>query len=198
MKKRFGIDIDGTVTCPTSFIPHINKKFQLNITLDDLTEYEITDCLDLPEKDVYEWFMQSEAKLYKEAPLATGAKTILNTWFHDHELYFISARHHRAMEITESYFLNHAIDFHHIELIGSHDKVGTAKKYSVDLFFEDKHDNAVAISEELNIPVILFDTPYNRKAIPDKVIRVQNWQEAKNWVDQWLALDKESKYQSSF
>lgn len=35
-EKRFGIDIDGTVTCPTSLIPFINKDFSLNITLDDI------------------------------------------------------------------------------------------------------------------------------------------------------------------
>ena len=30
---RFGIDIDGTVTCPTSLLPHINKQFGCNLTL---------------------------------------------------------------------------------------------------------------------------------------------------------------------
>ena len=27
-KFRFGIDIDGTVTCPTSLLPHINKQYE--------------------------------------------------------------------------------------------------------------------------------------------------------------------------
>lgn len=192
MKKRFGIDIDGTVTCPTSLIPHINNAFQLNITLDDLTEYELTDCLPLPKEAVYEWYIKTEEDICAGSPLADGAKSVLTDWFQEHELYFISARRHQVMDVTKSWFLEQEIDFHHIELIGSHDKVSTAKKYHVDLFFEDKHDNAVAISEELDIPVILFDTPYNRKPIPEKVIRVQNWLEAKNWVDQWLALNNES------
>ncbi|GIN73583.1 putative nucleotidase YqfW [Bacillus sp. J14TS2] len=186
MKKRFGIDIDGTVTCPTSLIPHINKAFQINITLDDLTEYELTDCLDLPEEAVSDWYINTESEICAQSPLADGAKSILNDWFFEYELYFISARSNRVMDITKTWFLDKEIDFHHIELIGSHNKVGTARKYDIDLFFEDKHDNAVAISNELDIPVILFDTPYNRKPIPKKVIRVHNWQEAKDWVDQWI------------
>ncbi|KHF31202.1 hypothetical protein LR68_00151 [Anoxybacillus sp. BCO1] len=31
IKRRFGIDIDGTVTCPSTFIPYLNKSFQKNL-----------------------------------------------------------------------------------------------------------------------------------------------------------------------
>lgn len=193
MQKRFGIDIDGTVTCPTSLVPHINKAFQLDINLEDLTEYEITNCLDIPKNTFYEWFVQAEPEIYSQSPLAIGAKSVLSKWINKYDLYFISARANTVMDVTEAWFHTHAIDYHHIELIGSHNKVSTAKKHKVDLFFEDKHDNAVAISEELNIPVILFDTPYNRKPSPDKVIRVYNWQEAEDWVENWLAVENKQE-----
>ncbi|HZG73794.1 MAG TPA: hypothetical protein VEY51_19840, partial [Chondromyces sp.] len=55
-----------------------------------------------------------------------------------------------------------------------------------DIFFEDKHDNAVMIHEELNIPVILFNTPYNQDPIPPGVIRVSSWSEAEKWVQHWV------------
>ncbi len=67
-------------------------------------------------------------------------------------------------------------------MIGSHDKIAVAKKHKVDAFFEDKHDNAVMIAEELNIPVFLFDTPYNQPPVPSNVIRVNNWLEANDWI----------------
>lgn len=185
MTKRFGIDIDGTVTCPTSLIPYINEAFHMNISLDDITEYEITDCLDIPKNDFYNWFIQSEPAIYAESPLAEGAADTLSRWHGKHELYFISARAQHLLDVTEKWFKDHLIHYQHIELIGSHNKVGTAEKYDIDLFFEDKHDNAVAIHEQLGIPVILFDTPYNRKPAPDGVIRVYSWQEAEQWVEQW-------------
>ncbi|MFS0644023.1 5' nucleotidase, NT5C type [Siminovitchia sp. 179-K 8D1 HS] len=183
MQKRLGIDIDGTVTCPTSLIPFINKSFNLNITLEDLTEYELTECLDLPKEAIYQWFVQTEPLIYKESPIAAGARQVLKKWVKQHELYFISARQNTLLDVTEQWFQKHELDYHHIELIGTHDKVSTAKKHHVDMFFEDKHDNAVAISEELDIPVILFDTPYNRKPAPKQVIRVHHWKEAEQWVD---------------
>ncbi|MEK3890713.1 hypothetical protein [Bacillus sp. FSL K6-3431] len=186
MQKRFGIDIDGTVTCPTSLVPFINKAFHLNITLDDLTEYEITECINVSKNTFYNWFVTAEPEIYSQSPLANGAKSVLSKWIKDHELYFISARKNTLRDVTEAWFNTQDIDYHHIELIGSHDKVATAKRHKVDLFFEDKHDNAVAISEELNIPVILFDTPYNRKPAPEQVIRVYNWKEAEDWVGNWL------------
>lgn len=186
IKKRFGIDIDGTVTCPTSLIPFINEAFKLSLTLDDLTVYELTKCVDVPADQFTKWFKEAEPLIYEKSPLADGAKDVLKKWMEHHELYFISARSDQLRAVTTEWFDQHEIDYDHIELIGSHDKVETARKYDVDLFFEDKHDNAVDISEALNIPVLLFDTPYNRLAIPEKVIRVHNWQEAQAWVNNWL------------
>lgn len=190
MQKRFGIDIDGTVTCPTSLVPHINKAFELNITLDDLTEYELTECLNIPQDLFYKWFIEAEPAIYSQSPMAQGAKAVLDKWKHIHELYFISARPRTVLDVTERWFTHHELEYHHIELIGSHDKISTAKKHNIELFFEDKHDNAVDISEALDIPVILFDTPYNRKPAPDSVIRVHSWKEADNWVKKWLQLEE--------
>ncbi|WP_113927534.1 hypothetical protein [Bacillus sp. P14.5] len=186
MKKRFGIDIDGTVTCPTSLLPYINKEFKLQLTLNDITQYELTEVLDITPEVFGEWFKRTEGDIYKESPLAQGAKSVLDDWKDNHELYFISARPSHLLELTKNWFDYQDLLYHHIELIGSHDKVSTAEKYEVDIFFEDKHDNAVSIHEKLNIPVILFNTPYNQDPIPAGVIRVNDWQEARSWVDSWL------------
>jgi uncharacterized HAD superfamily protein len=186
MKKRFGIDIDGTVTCPSSMIPYLNKAFNLNITLADIKQYDLTPLVDISEKEFAKWFKENEPVIYRESPLADGAKEILTKWRQDHELYFISARGSHLQQITEEWFLENALEFNHIELIGTHDKIQAAKKFEVDIFLEDKHDNAVMIHETCKIPVILFDTPYNRDPLPNGVIRVSSWQEAYKWVENWI------------
>lgn len=185
-KRRFGIDIDGTVTSPESIIPFMNQKFNLNITLNDIKQYDLDVLVNISKEEFAKWFNEVEPMIYKESPIAHGAKEVLNRWKHEHELYFISARSSHLMDVTISWFQQHDLSYHHIELIGSHDKISTAKKYKVDIFFEDKHDNAVTIHEACKIPVILFDTPYNRDPIPEGVIRVANWQEAEKWVNNWL------------
>lgn len=188
MKKliRFGIDIDGTVTNPTSLLPHINEAFGLSLQLDDVTQYDLTDVVKVSKKEFYDWFVEAEPTIYKSSPLASGAKKILDLWKEQFELFFISARSSHLLDVTKNWFDTNDLFYHHIELIGSHDKIGSAKKYDVDLFLEDKHDNAVNIHLECQIPVLLFDTPYNRDPIPDGVIRVKSWEEANQWVKDWI------------
>lgn len=193
IKKRFGIDIDGTVTSPDTFVPFINEQFNLNLKYEQLIKYEITDVIDVPPKQFNEWFLKSEPIIYEKSPISEGAREVLEDWKTTFELYFISARAPYLLDVTKNWFSNNEISYHHIELIGSHHKIETAKKYHVDLFLEDKHDNAVAICEELQIPVLLFDTPYNQEPIPKGVIRVKNWKEASEWVNNWLQKGEKQK-----
>ena len=174
MKKRFGIDIDGTVTCPSTFVPYLNEGFGLNITLDDIKQYDFMPLVTVSEKEFAAWFQKMEPTIYSRSPLAAGAKKVLKNWENEHELFFISARGSHLLELTKEWFTAQELMYNDIHLIGSHDKIEAARKYDVDIFFEDKHDNAVNLHEELEIPVILFNTPYNQDAIPEGVIRVDN------------------------
>jgi uncharacterized protein len=189
---RFGIDIDGTVTCPTSLLPHINEQFGCNLVLDDIKEYDLTKAFTVDEKIFYGWYKSAESHIYKTSPAQEYAKEILTGWQARFELYYISARGQQVHDSTLDWFKQQAIPYDHIELVGSHYKIETAKKYGVHAFFEDKHDNAVEIHEELDIPVILFDTPYNRKPIPKGVIRVYDWQEANSWIKKLFPLEEPS------
>lgn len=189
---RFGIDIDGTVTCPTSLLPHINEQFGCNLVLNDIKEYDLTKAFMVDEKAFYEWYRSAEAHIYKTSPAQQYAKETLISWQAQFELYYISARGHHVYDSTLDWFKQQEIPYDHIELVGSHNKIETAKKFGVHAFFEDKHDNAVEIHEELDIPVILFDTPYNRKPIPEGVIRVYDWQEANNWIKKLFPIEEPS------
>lgn len=183
-KPRFGIDIDGTVTSPSTLIPHINKQYKTNITLADVVEYDFLSAFPYPvdRKIFNDWFKEQEPYMYSVSELADNARDVLKKWQQSYELYYISARGENVFDITQKWFLEQDVPYDHIELIGTHDKLSVAKKYGVDAFFEDKHDNAVMLAEELKIPVLLFDTPYNRLIVPNNVIRVYDWYEANDWI----------------
>ena len=190
MKKfRFGIDIDGTVTCPTSLLPHINKQYGLELVLDDIQEYDLTKAVKVDNEQFFNWYKTVESHIYDTSPPQTYAKDILARWHDQFELYYMSARGANVYETTYNWFKREAIPYDHIELIGSPYKIEAAKKHAVHAFFEDKHDNAVDIHEALDIPVLLFDTPYNRKPIPEGVIRVKDWQEANNWIRRLFPIE---------
>lgn len=186
-KRRLGIDIDGTITCPSTFIPYINNYFQLNLSLKDLTVYDLATVIGVTNEEFYKWLRAHEVNIYKDAKIVDShVMSVLNGWTKMYELFFISARHNDYFDLTKDWFLDRSVPFHHIELIGKHDKLEAVKKHKIEIFFEDKHDNACNISEECDIPVILFNAPYNQEPVPSKVIRVNNWLEASQWVNQYF------------
>jgi uncharacterized HAD superfamily protein len=189
-KRRLGIDIDGTVTCPSTFIPYLNESFNKNLTLEDITDYDLLPFLETTEEELNRWMEEYEPIIYSRAPLVPHALEVIGEWKEQYELYYISARGKHLYEITEQWFQKHGVHYHHIELIGSHDKVEAVKKYKIDAFFEDKYDNACDIAEQCHIPVILFDTPYNQGPLPNGVIRVYNWLEAKKHIEHFFEKTK--------
>ncbi|PRO65135.1 5' nucleotidase, NT5C type [Alkalicoccus urumqiensis] len=182
-RYRFGIDIDGTVTDPATFIPHLNKHFNKNLTLEDIVDYDLTKALEVDEKEFAEWMEKHEPMLYRTSIIAERAKETLMSWSRHAELFYISARPHSLYEVTEEWFHRMELPYDHIELLGQHDKLNAVEKHEVDIFFEDKHDNAVNIAETFNIPVVLMETPYNQMAVPNNVHRARNWKHARTLVD---------------
>lgn len=75
---RLGIDIDGTVTAQDTFVPYLNRSFHLSITLDDMTDYDLTKLLNITDEEFWEWMNVHEATIYKEAKLAEFAKQALD------------------------------------------------------------------------------------------------------------------------
>ncbi|MDU0811477.1 5' nucleotidase, NT5C type [Bacillus siamensis] len=180
---RLGIDIDGTVTAQDTFVPYLNRSFHLSITLDDMTDYDLTKLLNITAEEFWEWMNVHEAAIYKEAQLAEFAKQALDGLKEEHRLIYITARRSHLEDVTLDWFANRDVHYDHIELVGSHHKVEAVKKHGIDLFFEDHHGNATMIAKEAGIPVILFDSPYNQLPTDSNIIRVQNWLEAVAWIN---------------
>ena len=66
MKKRFGIDIDGTVTCrPDDLHPYLNKAFQLNLPYEDVTQYELYPFVNISREDLHIGISQMNQYLYR-------------------------------------------------------------------------------------------------------------------------------------
>lgn len=180
---RLGIDIDGTITAQDTFVPYLNRSFNLSISLNDMTDYDLTKLLNISQEEFWEWMNQNEATIYKEALLAQHAKQSLDLLKEEHKLIYITARRTHLTDITYEWFERQNIHYDHIELVGGHHKVEAVKNHNIDLFFEDHHGNAMMIAKEADIPVILFNSPYNQLPIDSNIIRVNNWLEAVQWIN---------------
>lgn len=136
MKHRLGIDIDGTVTCPSTFIPYLNEAFGKELALHDITQYNLAPLYGVAEEEMDRWLAENEAGIYERAPLARYALEVIDSWKDKYELYYISARGRHLYELTERWFQRHGIHYHHIELIGSHDKIAAVRQYRLAAFLK--------------------------------------------------------------
>jgi uncharacterized protein len=188
MKKvlNFGIDIDGTVTCPKTFVPYLNKSFNKNLTYNDIKQYNLAQVINITEDEFNKWLWENEEEIYKDSLLSEAVKETLYDWHNKHQLIYISARHKRYEQLTYDWFSKHNIPYHDIHCTGAHNKITPVRSNKIDLFFEDNYNNACQIAEECEIPVVLFDTPYNQGVLPKDVKRVPNWNEANTWVNNWI------------
>jgi uncharacterized protein len=178
----FGIDIDGTVTSPSSIVPLMNESFGRNLRYEDCLEYNLANVYQITDEEFAGWLDQNGERLYDEAPVHGTADQILRGWYQEHKLIFISARENRHLDVTLNWFSRYQIPYHEVDLIGSHDKLSSARSWGVDLFLEDRLENALQLSEALEIPVFLFDTPYNQGTLPDLIHRVNTWEEVEGLV----------------
>ncbi|CAK7079165.1 MAG: Nucleotidase [Tissierella sp.] len=84
--------------------------------------------------------------------------------------------------VTYLWFSHHKIPMNSLTLLGSHDKVGTAKDLSCDIFIEDRYENAIQLAES-GFEVLLMDCNYNKGPLPSNVTRVTNWFEIENIIE---------------
>ncbi|MGG1663412.1 hypothetical protein [Brevibacillus sp. NRS-1366] len=186
-----GIDIDGTVTSPSSIVPLMNESFGKDLRYEDCYEYNLANVYNITDAEFDDWLDQNGGRLYDESPVHGNADQILRKWHSQFRLVYISARDARHRDVTLNWFSRFDIPFHEIDLVGSHDKLAAARKWQVDLFMEDRLENALQLSEALQIPVLLFDTPYNQGTLPKLVHRVTSWDDVQEKVSE-LILTKTS------
>lgn len=184
VQYKAGIDIDGTITDPATFIPFLNKAFNKNFTLEDITQYHLPPLLGVSEEEFWDWMKRHEKAIYAQAPPAKAAKKVLERLARRYQLIYITARPQYLKDVTVQWMERHRFPYHHIDLLGSHQKVEQAKKHGVQLFFEDRLETANAVAEELGIPVFLFQTPYNSGTAHPLIQRVNDWQEAEKRLEE--------------
>ncbi|BBP90756.1 putative nucleotidase YqfW [Bacillus safensis] len=159
---RLGIDIDGTVTAQDTFVPYLNESFQCAMTLEDMTEYDLTKLLKISQEEFWGWMDQHEPLIYKQAEPAEGAKEILEQMKQQHRLIYITARRQQHSDITYKWFQEHDVHYDAIELVGGHHKLEAVQKHKIDVFFEDHHGNATMIAKKRLTSRLSFLTPITR------------------------------------
>ncbi len=162
-----GFDIDGVVAdTGSAFIRIVNEEYGINsITLDDITSFEVVDCLDVDQGIIEEVF----ARLLDE-PLATGlqpmkdAISVLHRFAEEAHLTFITARPHgEPIARWLKHFLQPAA-FEKIRLVamGAHDnKTSYIKDMGLKYFVDDRLQTCQMLARE-GIKPLVYNQPWNK------------------------------------
>lgn len=188
MKRlNIGVDIDGTLTEPFYWLRRANEYFGTDVREDGIVHYDYHEALGVSRQESDVFYDQLGEMLHWEAQIRPGAQLVINRLFKQHHIHFITARTESMQQVSLEWFAKYDIPHDSLTLLGNTEKVATAKRLRCDWFIEDRYENAVALAAN-NIPVLLIDCSYNRKPLPDNVIRVTNWSQIEPHIDSTVSM----------
>ena len=170
------IDIDGTITDPYYWLYYANKYFNLNISEDDVTDYEIAKVLNIEKEDYNKFYEENKFIIHSRQMLRNDFIDVIERIYAFNNIYFVTARDKSLELLTNLYLKYHKISYDGVWVLGNTNKVPIAQKLNCNIFIEDSYDNAVELSSN-GFKVLLIDTNYNRLSLNDNIIRVYNWNE---------------------
>jgi len=162
-----GFDIDGVVAdTGRAFIRIAGEEYGLsNISLDDITSFEVMDCLDVDQVIIEEIFT-----LLLDDPLHAGlqpmedAISVLHRFSEKAPLTFVTARPHKnPIARWLKHFLNPAA-FENMRLVamGEHDKkTSYIKDLGLEYFVDDRLQTCKKLASE-GINPLVYNQPWNR------------------------------------
>lgn len=184
------IDIDGTITDAYYWLDICNKYFNTNITEEQVTDYSVHNLLGVTDDEYMEFYEKNKFKIHSNQKLREDAKSVIRKLSLSNNIYFVTARDKNLTMLTYGYLRKNEIPYDRLFVLGTPDKIDTAKDLNCDVFIEDSYDNALQLSNA-GFKVLLIDTNYNRKPINENILRVYNWNEIYSIINK-LLLQREA------
>lgn len=212
---KIGVDADGVETNLYEHNLREGKRyFKRNpVNYDGYSLEEIFDVNDIPKLFLY----AKALKIYRnycinEEPRENLSQVINELSTNDFEFHSITARKFAtlpgvgiwARKTLKTWNKKHNINFKSYNFCDENrscdDKLLACNKLNVDVMIEDKPDIALHLAKN-GIKVLLFDAPYNKQVVHENIIRVNNWNEIKFYLEkmkseklchsEFVKLDKE-------
>ncbi len=183
---RIGIDLDDVLA---DSLPHFlrafNQRFGFKIDLADAAWRMFRRYPQIPRQEINGFFSELiEGGFFASRPLLPGAREAVERLSDDgHHLVIVTGRAPQDEAITRNWLNQVGLTRHFsgllhqgIEAVGRY-KSEAASELQLDLFIEDELAVAIAIAEA-DVPVLLYDQPWNQGTLSDNVRRVRSWTEA--------------------
>ena len=174
-----GFDIDGVVAdTGGAFIRIAREKYGINsINLEDITSFEVIDCLNVDHRVVDEIFFH-----LLDDPLNAGlqpmedAVSVLNRFADEAHLTFVTARPYEEpiARWLEHFLRPAAIEKTRLVAMGEHDnKASYIKELGLKYFVDDRLQTCQMLAKD-GITSFVYDQPWNRNG--HNLPTVNDWQ----------------------
>lgn len=187
MKKRYGFDLDDVIlNFMESFRRFHNENYGTNHELEEYTDFYLENILNCPQEDIFkriDIFYNSHE--HKNANPVHGAIEVLKKLSEKYELIIITAKPEELREQTISWLNTHLPNIFSDIVFTNHfqgegqkrNKGDVCLELGIEAFVDDAIHNAESVARA-GIPVLLLDTPWNRKFEETEFIkRVYSWEE---------------------
>jgi uncharacterized HAD superfamily protein len=194
-----GIDIDNTVCDSYSaYLPVYNKELDMDIKyweIEDFYNLGLKYNVAVSEVQAVFWKQfqndnfQLSLKPYKQA------QGVIGRWIKQgYKLHYITGRPHTSEKVTRHWLVkngfwsrNATLNLIHLSRFGEDIsfKKDIAEKLGLDVIIEDHR----GVVNNIRIPAILLDRPWNRGFIAPNVMRVKTWMEIEKIVSGYRKLE---------
>lgn len=183
---KIGIDIDEVVVeFVRGYLKLYNQKYNKNIKFEDIFTYSLWKPLGRSKEEVFELadeYYLSES--FDKIELVQGAKEGIKELNSISEAVFITSRPNIIKEKTKT-FLKQVFPDPNLKIIHSSNsysqtngktKSEICKNQKIDILIEDDINYALDCADN-GIKVILLDKPWNQEKEHKNIIRVKDWDE---------------------
>lgn len=193
---KIGIDIDNTITDTAPILKKYCKEYNDNFVKRGLKMHETGAA----SYNLYDWTYEENLdfcvkyleEVVLQAEVKENAKEVIKKLKNEgHIINIISSRavpvFKTPYETTEKFLKEKGIVYDKL-LVGKVEKKSSCIENELDVLIEDEVHYINEMAEF--IPVIVFDEPYNKQCVGKNVIRVNNWLEIYDTIQE---LEKSMK-----
>lgn len=173
---HLGVDLDGVLGDILAVsVRALNDYFGREVRVEEVRDYDLSKVYGLSREEIREFFAARQ-DLLEEMPPMPGAGPCLQSLSRRCRVTIVTARPPFQEDMTRNWLARHGFAYHDLVLVGSHDKREACRRAGIEVFIDDRLENALMLASE-GLPVILFAAPHNRSPeLPPGVVSLEGWE----------------------
>lgn len=179
-KKRYGVDLDGTVFAfDKAFAEWLKKERGVDVDLSKLTHWYWHKCFNNVSKEMFreEYVKFSKSKGFTNLDVIGDAADGLRKLVKHGEVYIITARPDYTY-LDTIVCLMREVDVQLLKkVIIAYDKAAVVNKYGIDVVIDDGPHIAESIVFGTSAKMYLVNKPYNWHIDYKQITRVNSWKQ---------------------